>query len=97
MLKYGSDKPDLRNPIEMRTSPSISAARASRCSPRSIERRRRVWRDPGAGCGGPRSLLRRMNDWARGEGQPGLGYINWRKDGEPAGPIAKNIGPERRR
>jgi aspartyl-tRNA synthetase len=39
-----------------------------------------------------------MNSWAQGEGQPGLGYIFWRKEGdnlEGAGPIAKNIGPER--
>jgi aspartyl-tRNA synthetase len=39
-----------------------------------------------------------MNSWAQGEGQPGLGYIFWRKEGEAlegAGPIAKNIGPER--
>ena len=36
-----------------------------------------------------------MNSWAQGEGQPGLGYIFFREDGEGAGPIAKNIGPER--
>ena len=36
-----------------------------------------------------------MNSWAQGEGQPGLGYIMWREGGEGAGPLAKNIGPER--
>ena len=39
-----------------------------------------------------------MNSWAQGEGQPGLGYIFWRKEGEAlegAGPLAKNIGEER--
>ena len=36
-----------------------------------------------------------MNSWAQSEGQPGLGYIFFRDDGEGAGPIAKNIGPER--
>ncbi|MBV9510960.1 MAG: aspartate--tRNA ligase, partial [Caulobacteraceae bacterium] len=46
--------------------------------------------------GGARAFCDRMNSWAQGEGQPGLGYIFWR-DGEEggAGPIAKNIGPER--
>ena len=37
-----------------------------------------------------------MNSWAQGEGQPGLGYIFWRGGrAEGAGPVAKNIGPER--
>ncbi len=37
-----------------------------------------------------------MNSWAQGEGQPGLGYIFWREGEEGgAGPVAKNIGPER--
>jgi aspartyl-tRNA synthetase len=46
--------------------------------------------------GGSRAFCDRMNSWAQGEGQPGLGYVFWR-DGEEggAGPIAKNIGPER--
>ena len=44
--------------------------------------------------GGSRALCDRMNSWAQGEGQPGLGYIFFR-DGEGAGPVAKNIGPER--
>ncbi|HMN87586.1 MAG TPA: aspartate--tRNA ligase, partial [Bauldia sp.] len=42
-----------------------------------------------------RAFCDRMNSWAQGEGQPGLGYIFFRDDGEGAGPIAKNIGPER--
>ncbi|NWM74577.1 GAD domain-containing protein, partial [Escherichia coli] len=45
-----------------------------------------------------RAFCDRMNSWAQGEGQPGLGYIFWRKEGEAlegAGPLAKNIGPER--
>ena len=54
-----------------------------------------VWAIPAPG-GGSRAFCDRMNDWAKGEGQPGLGYIFWR-EGEDggAGPIAKNIGPER--
>src|SRR5690606_5951287 len=46
--------------------------------------------------GGSRAFCDRMNAWAQGEGQPGLGYIFWREDEEGgAGPIAKNIGTER--
>ncbi|MBU2532142.1 MAG: aspartate--tRNA ligase, partial [Alphaproteobacteria bacterium] len=44
--------------------------------------------------GGSRAFWDRMNSWAQGEGQPGLGYIMYRED-EAAGPIGKNIGPER--
>jgi aspartyl-tRNA synthetase len=56
-----------------------------------------VWAIP-APTGGSRAFCDRMNAWAQGEGQPGLGYIFWRQEGdklEGAGPIAKNIGPER--
>src|SRR6266446_3277185 len=60
--------------LSCRTSRSISAAPASRCS---------------------RAFCDRMNSWAQGEGQPGLGYIMWREGGEGAGPLANNIGPER--
>jgi aspartyl-tRNA synthetase len=52
-----------------------------------------VWAIPAPG-GGSRTFCDRMNSWAQGEGQPGLGYIFWR-EGEGAGPIAKNIGAER--
>ena len=53
-----------------------------------------VWAIPGTG-GGSRAFCDRMNSWAQGEGQPGLGYIMWREGGEGAGPLANNIGPER--
>ena len=56
-----------------------------------------VWAIP-AKTGGSRAFCDRMNSWAQGEGQPGLGYIFWRKEGEKlegAGPLAKNIGEER--
>jgi aspartyl-tRNA synthetase len=57
-----------------------------------------VWAIPAPG-GGSRAFADRMNAWAQGEGQPGLGYIFWRQeDGgelEPAGPIGRNLGPER--
>jgi aspartyl-tRNA synthetase len=54
-----------------------------------------VWAIP-APTGGNRAFCDRMNSWAQGEGQPGLGYIFWREGEESgAGPLAKNIGPER--
>src|SRR6185295_18228539 len=54
-----------------------------------------VWGIPAKG-GGNRAFCDRMNSWAQGEGQPGLGYIFWREGEEGgAGPLAKNIGPER--
>ncbi len=100
MRKYGTDKPDLRNPIEMQdVSARLSAARASRFSPASSPtiRRRAVWAIP-APSGGTRAFCDRMNSWAQGEGQPGLGYIFWREGEEGgAGPLAKNIGPETHR
>jgi aspartyl-tRNA synthetase len=50
---------------------------------------------PGAGRRPAARFFDKMNDWAQGEGQPGLGYIFWREGGEGGkGPIAKNIGPE---
>jgi aspartyl-tRNA synthetase len=54
-----------------------------------------VWALP-APKGGNRAFADRMNSWAQGEGQPGLGYIFWREGEESgAGPLARNIGPER--
>jgi aspartyl-tRNA synthetase len=94
--KYGTDKPDLRNPIEMievtdifRESGFKVFAGAIAANPK-VE----VWAIP-AITGGNRAFCDRMNAWAQGEGQPGLGYIFFREDGEGAGPVAKNIGPER--
>jgi len=94
--KYGTDKPDLRNPIEMadvteqfRDSGFKVFAGQIAADP-MVE----VWAIP-APTGGSRAFCDRMNSWAQGEGQPGLGYIFFRDDGEGAGPIAKNIGPER--
>ena len=54
-----------------------------------------IWAIPAPG-GGSRAFCDRMNAWAQAEGQPGLGYIFWREGEEgAAGPIARNIGPER--
>jgi len=97
MRKYGSDKPDLRNPIEMQEVTEHFAGSGFKvfanmiASDPTVE----VWAIP-APTGGSRAFCDRMNAWAQGEGQPGLGYIFWREGEEGgAGPIAKNIGPER--
>jgi aspartyl-tRNA synthetase len=96
MTKYGSDKPDLRNPIIMQdvTETFRDSGFKVFASQIAADPRVEVWAIP-APTGGNRAFCDRMNSWAQGEGQPGLGYIFFRDDGEGAGPIAKNIGPER--
>jgi len=95
IAKYGTDKPDLRNPIEMQDVTEHFRGSGFKVFAGMIEKdpKVRVWAIP-APSGGSRAFCDRMNNWAQGEGQPGLGYIFYRK-GEGAGPIGKNIGPER--
>jgi aspartyl-tRNA synthetase len=93
--KYGTDKPDLRNPIEMQVVSEHFRGSGFKVFARMLEDpKNQVWAIPGQG-GGSRAFCDRMNSWAQGEGQPGLGYIMWREGGEGAGPLANNIGPER--
>ena len=93
--KYGTDKPDLRNPIEMEDVTEHFRGSGFKVFARMLEdAKNQVWAIPGPG-GGSRAFCDRMNSWAQGEGQPGLGYIMWRDSGEGAGPLANNIGPER--
>lgn len=95
LRKYGSDKPDLRNPIEMQDVSEHFRGSGFKVFARMLEHpKNQVWAIPAAG-GGSRAFCDRMNSWAQGEGQPGLGYIMWREGGEGAGPLANNIGPER--
>ncbi|CAH1669884.1 MULTISPECIES: aspartate--tRNA ligase [unclassified Chelatococcus] len=95
MRKYGSDKPDLRNPLVMQGVSEHFRGSGFKVFARMLEdEKNQVWAIPGPG-GGSRAFCDRMNAWAQGEGQPGLGYIMWREGGEGAGPIANNIGPER--
>ena len=95
--RFGSDKPDLRNPIEMQAVTEHFAGSGFKVFAGMIaaDPKVEVWAIP-APKGGSRAFCDRMNSWAQGQGQPGLGYVFWR-DGEEAaaGPIAKNIGPER--
>ena len=95
LKKYGSDKPDLRNPIEMQDVSEHFRGSGFKVFARMLEDpKNQVWAIPGTG-GGSRAFCDRMNSWAQGEGQPGLGYIMWREGGEGAGPLANNIGAER--
>ncbi len=99
MQKYGTDKPDLRNPLEMQDVSEHFRGSGFKVFARMLEDpKNRVWAIPGP-TGGSRAFCDRMNAWAQGEGQPGLGYIMWREAeaaaAEGAGPIANNIGAER--
>jgi aspartyl-tRNA synthetase len=97
-LKYGTDKPDLRNPIEMQIVSDHFAGSGFAIFAKILEQDGTEVRAIPAPTGGSRKFCDRMNSWAQGQGLPGMGYIFWREtDGalEGAGPLAKNIGPER--
>ncbi|MEZ5724254.1 MAG: aspartate--tRNA ligase [Paracoccaceae bacterium] len=98
LLKYGSDKPDLRNPIEMQVVSDHFRGSGFAIFAKLLEQDGTEVRAIPAPTGGSRKFADRMNAFAQKEGLPGMGYIFWRKadDGstEAAGPIAKNIGPE---
>jgi aspartyl-tRNA synthetase len=94
---YGSDKPDLRNPIRMQAVTQHFAGSGFKVFAGMIaaDPKVEVWAIP-APKGGSRAFCDRMNSFAQQQGQPGLGYVFWREGEEGgAGPIAKNIGPER--
>ena len=95
IAKYGSDKPDLRNPIEMQDVSDQFRGGGFGLFARILENpANAVWGIP-APKGGSRAFCDRMNSWAQGEGQPGLGYIFWSEDqGAWGGPIAKNLGQD---
>jgi aspartyl-tRNA synthetase len=94
---FGTDKPDLRNPLIMANVTDIFRDSGFKVFANQIKSDPdfEVWAIPAPG-GGNRAFCDRMNSWAQGEGQPGLGYIFWREgEEEGAGPIAKNVGAER--
>ena len=96
IARYGSDKPDLRNPIVMQDVSDHFRGGGFGLFARILEdAKNAVWAIPGPK-GGSRAFCDRMNSWAQGEGQPGLGYIFWTEDqGGWGGPIAKNLGAEK--
>ncbi|WP_171209961.1 MULTISPECIES: aspartate--tRNA ligase [unclassified Ruegeria] len=97
-LWYGSDKPDLRNPIKMQVVSDHFRGSGFAIFAKLLEQDGTEIRAIPAPGGGSRKFCDRMNKFAQQEGLPGMGYIFWRDQGdgmEAAGPLAKNIGPER--
>ncbi len=95
LQKYGTDKPDLRNPITMSDVTETFGGSGFKLFAGIVAKdaAARIWAIPAPG-GGNRAFCDRMNSWAQGEGQPGMGYIFFRGT-EGAGPIATNLGAER--
>ncbi|HWJ71389.1 MAG TPA: aspartate--tRNA ligase [Sphingobium sp.] len=94
ILKYGTDKPDLRNPILITDVTEHFVGSGFGIFASIVEGGGVIRAIPAPGAGaGSRKFFDEMNNWARSEGFSGLGYINI-KDGEPGGPIAKNHGPD---
>jgi aspartyl-tRNA synthetase len=99
LREYGSDKPDLRNPIRMQNVSEAFRGSGFKifASILAADPKNEVWAIPARG-GGNRAFADRMNAWAQGEGQPGLGYIFFVEEGGKTlgrGPVANNVGPER--
>jgi aspartyl-tRNA synthetase len=99
IARYGTDKPDLRNPLIMADVSAHFRGGGFGLFAAMLESPgQAIWAIPAPG-GGSRAFCDRMNAWAQGEGQPGLGYIFWRDgeggEGGAAGPIARNLGPDR--
>ncbi len=97
-LWYGTDKPDLRNPIKMQVVSDHFRGSGFAIFAKLLEQEGTEIRAIPAPTGGSRKFCDRMNAFAQKEGLPGMGYIFWREGEngmEAAGPLAKNIGPER--
>ncbi len=95
MLRFGSDKPDLRNPIEIRDVTEHFAGSGFGLFAKIAAAGGVVRAIPAPGAGGnPRSFFDKLNEWAREQGGGGLGYITFDAEG-PKGPIARNLEPDR--
>ena len=95
LLWYGTDKPDLRNPLKMQVVSEQFRGSDFKVFAGILEQSGTEVRAIPAPGGGSRKFCDRMNAFAQGEGLPGMGYIFWREGTEPAGPVAKALGPER--
>lgn len=95
MLKYGSDKPDLRNPIVIADVTEAFRDSGFGIFAKAIANGAVVRAIPAPGAAAhPRSFFDKLNDWARSEGAAGLGYIQF-AEGGAKGPIAKNLDADR--
>jgi aspartyl-tRNA synthetase len=95
MLRYGSDKPDLRNPLVIADVTEIFRGSGFGIFARQVEQGAVVRAIPAPGAAArPRSFFDKLNDWAKEQGAAGLGYIGFAADGAK-GPIAKNLDEAR--
>ncbi|TCS60364.1 aspartate--tRNA ligase [Varunaivibrio sulfuroxidans] len=96
MLRYGSDKPDLRNPLNISDVTEAFRGSGFGLFAKNVEKGALVRAIPAPGAAErPRSFFDKLNDWARGEGMGGLGYIVFTADGGVKGPIGKNLEDDR--
>ncbi len=96
MLKYGSDKPDLRNPIVIADVSEVFAGSGFAIFAKLVAQGSVVRAIPAPGAAArPRSFFDKLNSWAQSEGKAGLGYIAFGEDGTAKGPIAKNLDEAR--
>ena len=96
MTRYGSDKPDLRNPLELCEVADLFSGSGFRIFAEVAKQGGivRALRAPSA-AHRPRSFFDRLNDWAREMGASGLGYLIYDEQGAGQGPIARNLEPDR--
>ena len=96
LLRYGTDKPDLRNPLVINEVTDAFAGSGFGLFARAVGQGAvvRAIRAPAAAAR-PRAFFDKLNEWARGEGAGGLAYVIWGADGEARGPLAKNLEPAR--
>ncbi len=95
LAEYGTDKPDLRNPLRIRDVTAEFAGSGFALFARIAAEGGVVRAIPAPGAGGqPRSFFDKLNEWARAEGASGLGYIIFGVEGAK-GPIARNLEAER--
>ncbi len=95
MLKYGSDKPDLRNPLVIADVTEEFRGSGFGIFAKAVEAGGIVRAIPAPGAADrPRSFFDKLNEWAREQGAAGLGYIVYAAEG-PKGPIAKNLDAAR--
>ncbi|WP_368412683.1 aspartate--tRNA ligase [Dongia sp.] len=95
MLRYGSDKPDLRNPIRITDVTEVFRGSGFGIFAKAVEAGSVVRAIPAPGAAGkPRSFFDKLNDWAKTNGAAGLGYVIFEAAG-PKGQIAKNLDEAR--
>lgn len=96
MLWYGTDKPDLRNPLKIADVSDLFRDSGFGLFARGVAQGSSVRAIPASGAAAkPRAFFDKLNEWAREQGAGGLGYIVFAADGEVKGPIGKNLEPDR--